>query len=236
MIGPFRKHGAKLVENGYAIIPIEVGTKGPKTEGWQERFARDTATYERMVRSNDEDCGVGVITRFTPALDIDCTDEEVVAQMITWAKDNLGDAPERIGKAPKTLLLYRTEEAFSRVASASFRNPAKPEFDKRGKPKGQRLEVLSNGQQFVAYHTHPETGKPYEWPNDWENPLDIPANDLEPITVDHAIAACREFERVCTELGWEKIGEGSYPHRSDGDDEFDPLAEEAPPDESEAEV
>lgn len=235
MTGSFRKLGTKLVSNGYAIIPIEVGTKGPKTEGWQEKFARDESAFERMAKSSRQDCGVGIITRFTPAVDIDCKNAEVVDEMRAWLKDNLGDAPERVGNAPKTLMLYRTEEAFSRVASASFQDPDKPEFDARGKPKGQRLEVLADGQQFVAYHIHPDTGRPYDWPNDWENPVDMRVRDLEAITVAHAIAACREFERLCTSLGWEKVGEGSYPRKVETD-ENDALGEEEPPEETEAEV
>lgn len=235
MTGSFRKHGAKLVSNGYAIIPIEVGTKGPKTEGWQEQFARDATAFEFMAKRNSADCGVGIITKFTPAIDIDCKDSEVVAEMAAWCRDNIGDAPERIGNAPKTLLLYRAEEAFMRVASASFADPNNPETDKRGKPKGQRLEVLSNGQQFVAYHIHPDTGLPYDWPGDWENPLDMRVKDLEKITEDQAVAACREFERVCTERGWKKLSEGSYP-RDETEDANDALAEEDPPDETESEV
>lgn len=235
MTGSFRKLGAKLVDNGFAIIPIEVGTKGPKTEGWQERFAKDRATYDRMARENDADCGIGIVTRDFPAVDIDCKDEQVVRRMVAWLKDNLGEAPERIGSAPKTLLVYRTDEPFFRVASAAFRDPENPEFNKDGKPKGQRLEVLANGQQFVAYHVHPETGKEYEWPNDWENPVDMRAEDLQLITVDHAVAACREFERLCTSLGWTKLDNGSYPRDSEVD-ENDALAEEDPPEETEAEI
>ncbi|MBF0171498.1 MAG: hypothetical protein HQK87_10510, partial [Nitrospinae bacterium] len=30
--------------------------------------------------------------------------------------------------------------------------------------KAHPLEVLCQGQQFVAYAIHPETGQPYQWP------------------------------------------------------------------------
>ena len=35
-----------------------------------------------------------------------------------------------------------------------------------------RVEILADGQQWVAYHIHPDTGRPYHWPDG-----DLPARD-----------------------------------------------------------
>ena len=60
----------------------------------------------------------------------------------------LGDTPcLRIGRAPKRLLVYRAATPFA----GRKRHP---------------LELLARGQQFVAYAVHPDTGRPYEWPED----------------------------------------------------------------------
>ncbi|MBY0361944.1 MAG: PriCT-2 domain-containing protein, partial [Phreatobacter sp.] len=53
----------------------------------------------------------------------------------------------RIGRAPKRLLVYRAATPFA----GRKRHP---------------LELLARGQQFVAYAVHPDTGRPYEWPED----------------------------------------------------------------------
>lgn len=251
MTGPFKELGRALVQNGYAIIPIPVGTKGPRFEGWQDTRVTNTAEYEKFIkgkrtakRENGDEFtvpnvgkgdGIGILTKHTPAIDIDCFDEDIVESMIEWCKDNLGDAPERIGKAPKSLLLYATDAPFRKITSARYYDPKHPERDP--KRNGQRLEVLGDGQQFVAYHTHPDTGKPYVWPNDAESPVDVSVFDLELITVEHAEAACREFERLCVEAGWEKLGEGSSSNNSVGEvDPGDALGELDPPDETEDEV
>ena len=246
MTSLFKQHGQKLVANGYSIVPIPRGTKGPKVPDWQslnlktadelEAFTEGTHTVERdgvahqvpNVRPFD---GVGILTRNNPAVDIDCYDANLVEQMIQWCRDNIGEAPVRVGKAPKALLMYVTSQPFPKVTSARFYDPANPQVDPDR--KGQRLEVLGDGQQFVAFHIHPETGKPYQW-EDWEDPLEIESFDLPIITGEHARLACREFERLCVAAGWEKLGDGSATEAYTGDD--DPMAQLLPPDEDEGEI
>jgi hypothetical protein len=45
--------------------------------------------------------------------------------------------------------------------------------------KKARLEFLGNGQQFVAFGDHPDTGEPYRWTNG--DPLTVPADELPPM-------------------------------------------------------
>ena len=60
----------------------------------------------------------------------------------------LGDTPAlRIGRAPKRLLVYRAAEPFRGIRRAP-------------------LELLGLGQQFVAHAIHPDTGRPYDWPEE----------------------------------------------------------------------
>lgn len=250
MSGPFIKHAATIIANGYSVVPIPTGRKGPLLPDWQSlklrtKFELDAfvkGTYEAVrgdgtkaiipnVKGGD---GVGILTRNNPAIDIDCYDEKIVAAMIQWCEDNIGEAPVRVGKAPKALLMYVTDEPFLKHTSARFYDPAHPERDP--KKNGQRVEVLGDGQQFVAFHTHPDTGKPYTWVNDWQDPLELSSLDLPVITAEHARLACREFERLCVEAGWEKIGEGSASDAKNESDPDDALAEILPPAETEEEV
>ncbi len=55
---------------------------------------------------------------------------------------------------------YRAEDPhWGKSTSAWFADPA--DVDKPFKEiHKQRVEVLGRGQQFVAYHTHPDTGNP----------------------------------------------------------------------------
>ena len=67
----------------------------------------------------------------------------------------LGPAPVRIGRAPKSLLVYRTAEPFARVAAILHG------------PEGVKhlVEVLGKGRQFLVHGQHPG-GFAYTWPND----------------------------------------------------------------------
>lgn len=249
MTGPFLKHGAALVANGYSIIPIPTGRKGPLVPDWQSVRIKDQEQFKAFAKGfhkaerggkivdapnvRDSD-GVGILTRNNPAIDIDCLDATIVEQMVQWCDDNIGAAPLRVGRSPKALLLYVTDAPFGKYTSARYYDPEHPELDP--KRNGQRLEVLGDGQQFVAFHVHPDTGRPYEWTRDWQDPLELAAMDLPAITAEHARLACLEFERLCEEAGWERIGDGSATKAVDAGGPSDALAEILPPEETEEEV
>ncbi|WP_412507307.1 PriCT-2 domain-containing protein [Roseovarius sp. SYSU LYC5161] len=170
--------GARLVTNGYAILPIAPGTKKPGRfqrgawadyPEWNRHAERATTEVEVTTWSAWPDCGIGIVGGAVAAVDIDIAeDAELAIRIEQLARTRLGDTPAlRIGKAPKRMLIYRT--------SAPFRGI-----------KRHPLEVLCLGQQFLAYATHPETGAPYIWPDDGLADLDI--SDLPEITAEAAAA------------------------------------------------
>ena len=57
------------------------------------------------------------------------------------------------------------------------------------------IEVLGQGQQFIAYGIHPDTHKPFEWTT-FDQPLDIAADELPVLSPDDARRAVAEFERI----------------------------------------
>lgn len=194
------KYGPLALANGYEIIPIKPGTKRPPFDGWEDI----RATKKQLARWLDNGRGkhgVGILTRLTPLVDIDCRDADIVKAMVAFTEDLLGETAQRVGQAPKTGLVYRCAEPFRKVNSKTFIDPDNS-VDKAGKTLGQKLEVLGDGQQFVAYAIHPDTGQPYRW-LDKSGPHNMPADDLPEITRDEAEKIAAEFERLCEEAGWE---------------------------------
>lgn len=172
------QYGAKLVDAGYRIIPIMPGTKRPGRydgEKWGE-LARWTEMNAQQVHvdlwSKWPGCGIGILTGEVVAIDIDILDESVAVAIGEVFQQKLGRTDLiRVGKSPKALYLYRTEEPFTKISL-------------------HPIEVLGLGQQFVAYATHPETGKPYLWP--LECPHETPVSALPLVTREQVLAAAEE--------------------------------------------
>ena len=87
---------------------------------------------------------------------------------------------ERIGQAPKTLLLYRPLDDIRPIKIAGC------------------IDVLAIGKQFVAYGIHPDTGQPYRWLDSHHNPATAKLEELPPINA----ADLRAFaDAACMALG-----------------------------------
>ncbi|MFP1645964.1 PriCT-2 domain-containing protein [Pontitalea aquivivens] len=172
------RFGARLVTNGYAILPIGPGTKKPGRfqrgawadyPEWNRHAERGTTEVEVATWASWPDCGIGIVGGAVAAVDIDITeDAELALRIERLARERLGDTPAlRIGRAPKRMLVYRTAEPFRGI-------------------KRHPLEVLCLGQQFLAYAIHPDTGAPYTWPE--EGLADIDITDLPEISAEAAVA------------------------------------------------
>ncbi|MCL7405922.1 DUF3987 domain-containing protein [Paradonghicola geojensis] len=176
------RFGARLITNGYAILPIGPGTKKPGRyqrgvwvdyPEWNRHAERGTTEVEVTTWASWPDCGVGIVGGAVAAVDIDIKeDAELALRIERLARERLGDTPAlRIGRAPKRMLVYRTATPFRCI-------------------KRHPLEVLCLGQQFVAYANHPDTGAPYAWPE--EGLADIDITGLPEITAVAATAFLEE--------------------------------------------
>jgi hypothetical protein len=134
---------------------------------------------------------------------------ELAQRIAGTAHEALGWTVERIGEAPKLLLPYRTERPFKKIATPPFTLPG----DQLG-AKSHRVEVLADGQQWIAYHTHPDTGCPYHWP-EGELP---PRSDLPEIDEEMARGFIARAMELITSYGGRFDGEPDSP-RSDSDGE-----------------
>lgn len=242
--GLLARHGAKLIRNGYRIVPIMRGEKFPPFNDWEQTQADEkllakwlsgSFPAKRGPKGKERDFtytggprdGVGIITSDTPAVDLDIKDHAVAVEMEEFVKLLLGDAPMRIGDAPKRLLLFRTDEPFRKVQSSFWTSPD---------GRKHKVEILADGQQFVAIHVHPDTKQPYRWIG-VKNPTNTPASDLPLITAEDARAIVAEFERVASANGWAKQRGITSPASAGKIDNDDPFAEDTQkPDISEDEL
>jgi hypothetical protein len=183
-----------LLRNGYRPVPIigpmvkvKSAGKRPPMTGWQDICATaGEAEVIRWIPDYPDSTNTGIQCGPTVGGDIDVRVPELARKLITLARTMLGDTPlERVGMAPKTLLCYRTETPFPKISTDEFAlpgdDPTVPGY------KWHRVEILAEGQQFVAYGIHPDTLRPYEWLHG--GPDTVPLEDL-PVVTDEV---CHQF-------------------------------------------
>lgn len=189
------QHGEQLLANGYHIVPIRVGGKAPGFDGWEKsRATKDQLT--EWLQNGHRNAGVGILTKNTPAVDIDVRDEELALKLEEYVRKHLGGKLMRIGKSPKRLFLFRTDTPFKKLRTTVRLDPMWTEK--------HQVEVLGDGQQCVAYHLHPETKKPYYWPDaeKGQDPLQVSASALATVTEAQIQGLLDFFETECDKLGW----------------------------------
>lgn len=116
-------------------------------------YVADEADLERWHAMG---AGVGIKTgpqydgTWLIGVDADTLDDRCAALVSGVVRRQFGICPTRIGRAPKALYVVRINGPlkYSRV-----------EFG----PNNERVELLSQGRQFVAAGVHPVTKEPYRW-------------------------------------------------------------------------
>jgi AAA domain/Bifunctional DNA primase/polymerase, N-terminal len=194
-----------LLKLGYEPIPVLSGRKRPAMNGWQE--ARITIPPDEDVITPWADTypgalSTGIRTRYTPGFDIDIKDQNV-ADQVEQALLNMvpsGTILKRVGQPPKRLIPFRCTTPFRKI-SATF---------KAADDVIHKIEVLADGQQFVAEGIHETTQRPYRWADN-VCLLDV-AHEHLPL-VDEALA--RHFVAEAGEImrgaGWVEVGAQGKP-------------------------
>ncbi len=167
MISRYQRHGPTLVELGYDITPVT--GKAPILEGWSKRpdAARNYTSFAAH--------SIGVLLggqHNLVAVDVDVLNPFAANDIQQLIEQTLGFAPRRIGKAPKFLQLFRCTELRSKSRTGVY------EID--GDDAG--VELLGEGQQFVASGIHVDTKQKYNWPDD--NIMDLSPTELIQVTPD----------------------------------------------------
>lgn len=198
----FKTYGKSLVDAGFNITPILPYTSEKKGAGKRpllKDWESGVATPELVAKWGNRfpEHGIGVLTRHTPAVDIDVYDEEAAAHMAKYVTDKFGDVPCRVGSAPKRLYVFYSDTPFHKVKSGVWED----DFGQR-----HAVEILGDGQQFVAFGIHPGTKREYRWVSGEDvATFDDIALDLESLTLDDARAIAAEFDALAKSLGWEMV-------------------------------
>ncbi|MBF0462237.1 MAG: PriCT-2 domain-containing protein [Magnetococcales bacterium] len=188
-------YGDKLVAGGFPILPIVPGEKYPghhergkwyPYKGWTKHSIRATTVHELAIWKQWPEAGIGIPGGMVAGVDIDIVDDIALAESLhALAFQMLGETQAvRIGQYPKRVLVYRTVIPFKGI-------------------KAHPLEVLCQGQQFVAYAIHPGTGRPYEWP----------VTSLSDLTLADLPAISEEQARAFVDAALLLLPEGMRPVR-----------------------
>ena len=184
--------GLKLNENGYNIIPVSKGTKRPALANWPK-----IKSTPELIESWDADASIGITTGEVVAIDIDCYDKHVTNAIVRYCNQNIGRGLGRIGRAPKALLLFRTDTPMAKSVSPKY-------MGEDGNVNC--VEILGKGQQLVAFGIHPDTQQEYYWPKDC--PTSVPISDLPTINAEQITELFMFFDRS-TPAKWKRISHGA---------------------------
>ena len=140
---------------------------------------------------------IGLLGNQFPALDIDSEWEDLTNAVLHWARTYLGKAPVRLSREPRRLLVYRTDEPFTRIA-------LKVEHG------GQEhtIEFMGAGRQYVVHGRHPAEVD-YRWSDKSEfdhlpGPLwGYTPEDLTPIDREQALSFLESLQKELEARGME---------------------------------
>ena len=141
----------RLLAAGYS--PIPVNGKAPPVAGWQDIEATKVL-IAGWVNKYADATNTGILTRTTPAIDIDVFDAVVAHELQEIAERMIGASAVRIGQAPKRAMLFRVDEPFDKISTPVFVSPD---------GRTHKVEILCRGQQIVVHGIHPNTHAPYTW-------------------------------------------------------------------------
>lgn len=186
------RHGYRPVPVLGAHVAMKAAGKRPMMKGWETVCASaDEAEIARWTKAQRNCTNTGLLCGTLVGIDIDVLDHQQAHRVTCIATEMLGMTPAcRIGRAPKILLTFRTDEPFDKIQT--------PEFHMLDGAVA-RVEILATGQQFVAFGIHPETKAPYRWPE--SSPLDVPLHELPPVTKEQCAAFIAAAEAYLRQVG-----------------------------------
>lgn len=186
------RHGYRPVPVLGAHVAMKAAGKRPMMKGWETVCASaDEAEIARWTKAQRNCTNTGLLCGTLVGIDIDVLDHQHAHRVTCIATEMLGMTPAcRIGRAPKILLTFRTDEPFHKLQT--------PEFHMLDGTVA-RVEILATGQQFVAFGIHPDTKAPYYWPEC--SPLDVPLHALPPVTKERCAAFIAAAEKYLRKVG-----------------------------------
>lgn len=144
------KRRLQLLENGYEPLPA-IG-KEVHLKDWN-KVKIDQTEIQSWAKRNSW-ANTSLRCHKLAAIDVDVDDQLLANAIVAMTRIEFGNSPfERIGQAPRTMLVYRagSDNIRKRVVKFRYKNTL------------HKIEVLGRGQQFVASGIHPGTRKKYKW-------------------------------------------------------------------------
>lgn len=186
----------KLHDQGVSVIPTGENKRSLNT-GWQNMHGDNRVVPNGNFKTPSVH-GVGVLTGvevdggYLLAIDVDSYDKELSRNTYNFICELVDAHPAyRVGEAPKFLIPVICDENTRKLASAAFTHEGKT----------SRLEVLGQGQQFVAYGAHKHGIKGvYTWHN---GEFDI--ESLPRVTIGDILMIRAQFEAFAHQLEMDQI-------------------------------
>jgi hypothetical protein len=199
------------IENGYAPIRVKDRDKRPVAKDWT-KGEPCVSLLNSYAGSN-----TGLLTSGLRVIDIDIDDSALVQKVIREIRNHLpGGAIIRTrSNSPRRALVYRAAVGMPgklKVAGAAG-----------------AIEVLGNGQQFVAHGIHP-SGADIEW-TDGRSPASVPISALPSVTEEmlhKCLAACEKLLAGLDQEGGAKAAHVTSPGNLPKQDGLGPEPQEAP--------
>jgi Bifunctional DNA primase/polymerase, N-terminal len=197
-----------VLHNGY--VPIPATGKACRINGWNTKTATNAEEIALQARLYPDHTNTGMLTRTTPAIDIDITilpAAEAVEQIVREEVEEHGQVMVRIGQAPKRAIPLRTDEPFTKIKEI-FAAPDGSEH---------KVEILCDGQQVIVAGIHPDTGKPYSWHGG--SPLTVRREELPYIRREDAVAILAKVSKLLIEeFGFQIVGSKTKGNGAAADD------------------
>jgi hypothetical protein len=155
MTGAVTPTAVRLALRNAGYVPIPITGKIPPMPRWQKLDPTPDDISGWAARFPDAQ-STGVLTRWSPAIDIDIMDHDAAADVEMLLRDHLAERGRfmvRFGQAPKRCILLRTDQPFKKIVVNLIAADGRTD----------KIEILGEGQQIVVYGIHKDTGKPYSW-------------------------------------------------------------------------
>ena len=180
------KLAQQLYNKGLEPIPIAPRQKFPTVKKWQ--------SISLPIEPWPNNYGIGLRTgKSVIGIDLDIYDQSMVDDILKYCFSEDFQVPfddeylVRVGQPPKALIPVVCPEITSKMISEKY-------IDENGVIN--QIEILSQGQQFVAYGIHPDTKKRYEWNGD------ILTHSLPVVKIRFIEEIILYFQTQAIEAGW----------------------------------